>query len=181
MPPPSSGEPPPRSGAEKDRRLLALASEHTRGSSKRHSFQMRAGGKTQPRRLGSVRRESQPVTGSSLKRLNNSRAIMAATRSIIANGRRRRRRRVASRGSTAAVFSFTMKRLGWWEYRASACSSSSSAGASHGQDDSPLIHLASGSWVWNSALNRSSTANLVSLPGWLSTARAKAERQENKP
>lgn len=99
------------------RRLLALASEHTRGSSKRHSFQMRVGGKTQTRRLCRVRRESQPVTGSSLKRLNNSRAIMAATRSVIANGRRLRR--VASRGSTAAVFFFTMKRLGWWEYRAS--------------------------------------------------------------
>lgn len=59
-----------------------------------------------------------------------------------------------------------------------------SAGSQRCQDDSPLIHLASGSWVWNSALNRSSTVSLVSLPGWLSTAGAKTERNKqavNRP
>lgn len=53
-----------------------------------------------------------------------------------------------------------------------------SAGSLRCQDDSPLIHLASGSWVWNSALNRSSTVSLVSLPGWLSTAGANTERNK---
>lgn len=80
-------------------------------------------------------------------------------------------------GWKAAYFFFSRWYcLGWWVNRARTCFSSSSAGTTHGQDDSPLIHLASGSWVWNSALNRSSTANMVSLPGWLSTAREKTGR-----
>lgn len=48
------------------------------------------------------------------------------------------------------------------------------AGTVAAVDYSPLIHLASGSWALNSALNRSSTASLVSLPAWVSTAKKQA-------
>lgn len=53
------------------------------------------------------------------------------------------------------------------------------AGAVDGQDYSPLIHLASGSWALNSGLNRSSTVSLVSLPGWLSAVK-KINKQINQ-
>lgn len=139
------------------RRLLTLAREHARLSSQRPSLQVRAEGRWLDE-TETLRRRRDVDGNHSLvtPQLNISTAKM--TSCVIVRWERPRecRRRTQSRG----VFELL------------------SAGSQRCQDDSPLIHLASGSWVWNSALNRSSTVSLVSLPGWLSTAGARTERNK---
>lgn len=122
-----------------------------------------------------VERKCRQFTGLSLKLLNNSRVI-------ISRGTLVQREQLPTKPDdsfncdereTSHITSRSRNLLKASSARVSSLSEPQSVTVSV-EHDSPLIHLASGSWTLNSGLNKSSTVSLVSLPSWLST-------EKNKP
>lgn len=132
---------------------------------------------------GEVDRKHRQFTRLSLTRLNYSQAIMTVTHCVqilpTCSEEEKKRSTKPTRGATkkqtntqTAETGKVGKLQGGRFWRMLQLSSlQPPAGAVNGQDYSPLIHLASGSWALNSGLNRSSTVSLVSLPGWLSAVK----------